>query len=566
MILISVIQFFIPVALVTETHSISFLAKHKYNSTLQVLTRNGIVQGKQVYSDDGSSYIGYYGIPYAAPPLKSLRFRNPHPVKRWRGVLDATNFQSGCIETQIRLKGNILNVLGSEDCLYINVFTPVKKPSQDSYPTIFYIYGGAFVEGQSHIYNPDFLIQQDLIVVTFDFRSGLFGFLSTEDESSYGNYGLKDQHAALKWVNSNIKQFGGDPDQVTMTGHSSGSISAMYQMIYPKSWGLYNRVICLSGEVTAELGLQKFPRKTAFNVGLSLGIKTDNSTELVERLRQMDIEQLKQAQTKVVIAGSPNLLENGLLFTPVIEKVHNDAFISKPAIELLRNGEFARVPMITGMTTNEANSIAGFIHIIRFVLLLYEWSPGLFPNQLNIKSLIKRREAAKKIRRKYFKSGSFFEATDNELAQILSDLLYTRPITSSAIIMSEYIPVYFYIFGYETNYTKLYLKEGGFPVDISLNGVGHIEDLSFVFKYENQTLPPEGKELSKRITKIWSNFARYGNPTPTVDPFLYNITWPQISPDSKHVSHLRIDSNFSIGENFRMEYVDFLNQLKNVNK
>ncbi|XP_074027351.1 carboxylic ester hydrolase-like isoform X2 [Leptinotarsa decemlineata] len=469
--------FFIWLVLVMEIYGISFLTKDKYNSTLQVSLRNGVVQGKQVYSSDGLSYIGYYGIPYAAPPVKSLRFKNPHPVKRWRGVLDATQFQSGCVETQVRSTGNILNVLGSEDCLYINVFTPLKKSSENNFPTILYIYGGAFIEGNSHIYNPDFLIQQDLIVITFDFRSGLLGFLSTEDEASYGNYGLKDHYAALKWVNSNIKSFGGDPNQVTLAGHSSGSMSVMYQMIHPKSWGLYNRLICLSGEVTAELGSQKFPRKMAFNVGLSLGIETDNSTELVERLRQMDIDQLKHAQTKVLIAGIPYLLENGLLFTPVVERDHEDAFLTKPTIELLRNGEFARVPLITGTTTNEAASVAGFVNIVRFVLLLYEWSPGLFPNQLNIKSLTKRREAAKKLRRKYFKSGSFVEATDDELSQILSDLLYTRPIINSASFISKYSPVYFYVFAYRTNYTKQYLRDGGIPVDISLNEIQHQQSI-----------------------------------------------------------------------------------------
>ncbi|XP_074027358.1 carboxylic ester hydrolase isoform X2 [Leptinotarsa decemlineata] len=546
--------------IVGETVAVSFVSKNEYNSTLQVATKSGIIQGTQVHLEHGKSYLAYYGIPYAAPPLNSLRFRDPHPVKRWKGVLNATTkLQSGCVETQFRIIGEIFQSRGTEDCLYANVYTPIRS-NKSNYPVIFYIYGGAFIEGSAESYNPEYLVEHDLIIVNFNYRGGLFGFLSTEDEGSYGNYGLKDQFAALKWVNLNIKSFGGDPKRVTMAGHSSGSVSALYQMIYPKSWGLYCGVIGLSGEMSGALGMQKDSRKIAFDIGSYLGIKTNNSTKLVESLRKLELSKLHEAQNKVILSIFPNLLQTGLVFSPVIEKDHEDAFLTKNSMDLLKSGLFARVPLLTGMTSNEIAVLGQTIPLLRFLFLLYEWSPTIFPNQMNITSESGKRKFAREVKKKYFKNNSFVNVTSDEIAQLLSDLMYTRPITNSAKIMSSFIPVYFYVFEYRTLHTKEFLRNGGYPLDISLQGVAHIEDVIYIWKFSGLELTPEADETRKRMTKIWSNFARYGNPTPTVDPLLQNIIWPQI-PKTKDIPYLRIDVNFSIEKNFRLEYVNFLNEL-----
>ncbi|KAG5882420.1 hypothetical protein JTB14_021689 [Gonioctena quinquepunctata] len=549
--------------LISGSTSISFIEKDKYNSTLQVFTKTGKVQGKEVNSDSGISYFAYLGIPYAAPPMKSLRFRSPQPIGRWQGVLNATQPQSGCVELQFRTTGDILIVLGEEDCLYINVFTPIRRESTEkrNLPVFFYIYGGAFMEGSSASLQPDFIIEQDLIVVTFNYRAGIFGFLSTEDEASYGNYGLKDQHVALKWTNMNIKKFGGDPNKITVVGHSSGGYSAMYQMLYRKSWGLFSAAVAMSGGVSSPFGLQKYSRRLAFDVGLNLGIETNNSTELIDKLRQTDPHKLKQAERVATLASVPTLLENGLPFTPVVEPVHGEAFLTKHPVDMLKNGEFFRIPLIMGMTTNEVVTLGAVVPLLRPFMLLYDWSPGLFPNQFReLESVPKRREVGQKLRRKYTKSDSFFSASNEEIIRMLSDLLYVRPLTNAAKIFSEYIPIYFYLYSYISEDAKNHMLHDGMPTDTSLSGVGHVEELIYLWKYNDVKLAPGADPMRYQLPKIFANFLKFRNPTPIKDPLFHNVTWPMLS-NTKNSTYFNMDKKFSLYQNYRTEFVDFLNEL-----
>ncbi|KAG5882423.1 hypothetical protein JTB14_021691 [Gonioctena quinquepunctata] len=548
--------------LTPKTCAVFFLAENEFNSTLQISTRDGMVQGKEVVSDIGISYFAYLSIPYAAPPLESLRFRDPQPMSPWQGVLDASKWQPACVELQFRFTGNFLRVDGSEDCLFVNVFTPIRHKSTDNnnLPVIFYIYGGTWMEGSSNVYFPDYIVQQDLIVVTFNFRSGIFGFLSTEDEASYGNYGLKDQYAALKWTNLNIKSFGGDPKKVTIAGHSSGSISVMYHLIHPKSSGLFSGAVALSGGVCSPLGRQRYPRRIAFDIGLSVGIVTDNATELVDRLRGTKLYKLKRAQQLVLLTTAPTVFENGFPFSPVIESEHENAFLTEQPLVLFKNGKFAKVPIYMGTTTNEMLIFGRMIPIMRPLLLLYDWSPAIFPNLLEVESPPKRRIVAQEIRRQYTKSNSFLKATNEEIIRILSDLIYTRPLITTAKIMSSYTPVYFYLYNFTTNASKDHLVNIEFPIDTSMSGVGHIEDIIYIWKYDDVKLQEDGIVMKDRILKLLSNFARYRNPTPTVDPAFQNLTWPLLT-NAKNFKYMKMERDFSISQNFRTEFVEFLNKL-----
>ncbi|KAG5882421.1 hypothetical protein JTB14_021690 [Gonioctena quinquepunctata] len=544
-----------------------FLTENELNSTLQISTRDGMVQGKEVVSDIGISYFAYLSIPYAAPPLESLRFRDPQPVSPWQGVLDASKWRSACVELQFKFTGKLFRVNGSEDCLFVNVFTPIRPKSTDNnnLPVIFYIYGGGWMEGSSNVYLPDYMVQQDLIVVTFNYRSGIFGFLSTEDEASRGNYGLKDQHAALKWTNLNIKSFGGDPKKVTIAGHSSGAISVMYHLIHPKSSGLFSGAVALSGGVGIPMNRQKYPRRVAFDIGLSVGIVTDNATELLDRLRGTKLYKLKRAQQLALLITIPEIFENGFPFSPVIESEHENAFLTEQPLALLKNGNFAKVPIFMGTTTNEMITFGKMVPILRPLLLLYEWSPAVFPDVLEVGSPSKRRIVAQEIRKKYTKWNSFVKATDEELIQMVSDLVFTIPQITTAKILSTHTPVYFFLYNYTTNASKDHLVNIEFPIDTSVSGVGHIEDIIYIWKYDDVKLQEDGIGMKDRILKLLSNFARYRNPTPTVDPAFQNVTWPVLT-NTKNFTYIKIEKEFSISQNFRMEFVDFINKLEDDNK
>ncbi|XP_072146217.1 cholinesterase-like [Dermacentor andersoni] len=196
---------------------------------------------------DGNTVEAYLGIPYAQPPVGKLRFRKPVPLASWNGTYDARKAKHSCIQTLYPIIFHIDTDL-SEDCLYLNVWTPSKGGPRR--PVLVWIHGGAFKFGSSHErwYNGAALASlNNVVVVSLNYRLGLFGFLNSGDEEAPGNMGLWDQNEALKWIQRNIANFGGDPDLVTLFGESAGSMSVHAHVLSPHSKGLFRRAVMLSG-------------------------------------------------------------------------------------------------------------------------------------------------------------------------------------------------------------------------------------------------------------------------------------------------------------------------------
>ncbi|XP_039299663.1 esterase E4-like, partial [Nilaparvata lugens] len=171
---------------------------------------------------------------------------DPEPFGKWLGIFNGTKEATKCLQVNEFLPGN--QVEGSEDCLYLNVYTPSRNGV--GYPVMVFIHGGGFVGGAatSDLYGPDkLLLTKDIILVTIHYRLGFLGFASLDDVDFAGNYGLKDQSLALKWVKENIAKFGGDGDKVTVVGESAGAASAHFHILSPQSQGLVQRAILLSG-------------------------------------------------------------------------------------------------------------------------------------------------------------------------------------------------------------------------------------------------------------------------------------------------------------------------------
>ncbi|KAH1014325.1 hypothetical protein HUJ04_003179 [Dendroctonus ponderosae] len=202
-------------------------------NNLLVTVPNGAIQGATYSTGNNISYFGFRGIPFATPPIDDLRFEPPQPAQPWTGILDATQDASGCISI---FHGDS-TVVESEDCLYLNVYVPNVQLAED-FPVMFFIFGGGFREGNSSklFYGPDFLMERgNVILVTFNYRLGAFGFISTEDEVLPGNAGLKDQNLALQWTYENIIYFGGDPNKITIFGESAGGASTGLHLVSKKS-------------------------------------------------------------------------------------------------------------------------------------------------------------------------------------------------------------------------------------------------------------------------------------------------------------------------------------------
>ncbi len=211
-----------------------------------VRTRSGLVEGKL-----SGDLVVYKGIPFAAPPVGALRWRPPQPPVAWRDVRKADTFAPACMQTGVSMPGEA-PPRTSEDCLYLNVWAPAHGTS---HAVMVWIYGGGFSNGSAAmpLYWGDELARKGIVVVTFGYRLGPFGFLASPEltkESPFhssGNYGLMDQIAALEWVRDNIAAFGGDPARVTIAGQSAGAASVSILLASPLANGLFRGAIAESG-------------------------------------------------------------------------------------------------------------------------------------------------------------------------------------------------------------------------------------------------------------------------------------------------------------------------------
>lgn len=283
----------------------------------------------------------YKGIPFAAPPVGILRWRAPQPAAHWTGVRKGDRFAPICPGAIDNPQSIYFLDPGpqtmDEDCLYLNVWTAAKAAAEKR-PVMVFIYGGGFDHGSGteKYYWGDDLAHKGAVVVTFDYRVGVLGFLAhpelarESDRNASGNYGLMDQIAALEWVRRNIAAFGGDPNRVTIFGQSAGGSSVGQLMASPLAKGLFHRAIGQSGGIGAGQGGRKLADAEKAGVAFadSLGAKS------IADLRAKSVEQLRAAQGR---------------FSPIVDGY----VIPADPYTVFREGKQNDVPVIAGSTANE---------------------------------------------------------------------------------------------------------------------------------------------------------------------------------------------------------------------
>ena len=233
----------------------------------------------------------FKGIPFAAPPVGDLRWKAPAPVQAWTGIKKADAFGPACMQAAGSM-GNTAPV--SEDCLYLNVWTPAKKPGE-KIPVIFWIYGGGFSGGSTStpMYDGTGFAKKGVVLVSVAYRLGPFGFLahpelSRESGKGSGSYGIEDMIAGLKWVKENIARFGGDPSNVTIFGHSAGGAAVSMLAASPVTKGLFHRAICMSGGSFAPL---QTSNQTGTGMGIpALKVAESRGEEFLKKLGAADIK------------------------------------------------------------------------------------------------------------------------------------------------------------------------------------------------------------------------------------------------------------------------------------
>ena len=317
-----------------------------FADSLSVKTDDGKVHGKLINS---GAVRAFQGIPYAAPPVGDLRWKAPQPAAPWKGEFDATKYGHHCAQGRVFADMIFQDDSPSEDCLSLNVYTPANASSKSKLPVMFWIHGGGYAGGGSSEprHNGDFMPTKGVILVTINYRLGVFGFLATpelaaEQGGSAGNYGLMDMVAALEWVKKNISGFGGDPANVTIFGESAGSFAVSTLMAAPSAQGLFAKAIGESGGALNQGTLAYEP----------LATRGPKDEKFVEGLGVKTLAELRAVPTDKVLEAAA---KNGMVgFPPDID----GKFLTEPVVDTYTAGKQAHVPLLAGFNRDEGSFLA----------------------------------------------------------------------------------------------------------------------------------------------------------------------------------------------------------------
>ncbi|XP_032674579.1 esterase FE4-like [Odontomachus brunneus] len=483
-------------------------------------------------------YYSFKGIPYAKPNVGLNKFQMPEPAEPWEGTYDATYHRSVCpLFCMIQQ-----DMLGEEDCLYLNVYTPVLDKDARKAVMVWF-HPGNFNSGlgDDTFFGPDFLIEQDVILVTLNYRLGPIGFLNTRDKSAPGNAGLKDQVMALKWVKDNIHYFGGCPNRVTIFGEDAGASSVQLHMMSPMSDGLFNGAILQSGSAMSTWAISYNPRELAFKLGEKLDIETSDSAELVAKLAEFTPKELISASEELM--KTENTMNGRFaVFLPSVEAdLGQEVFLPADPWTLLKSGKIADVPVMAGITADES---AFYVQMmLGNIDQMNEHFENFLPDDLNVTDAGQRNQLGESLKSFYFDDKSISTDTTKEFMMMLDDIMFDAATALSLEILSSRIsaPIYEYIFSYEAPFGML---KSLFHVE---DGVAHGDEMTYEF-YSNalKNLPQSGspaEKIMRIFTTLLANFAKDGNPTSQLDDNV-NVNWEPKGTD---------DNYMNINEELKME-------------
>uniref|UniRef100_A0A8P0PSB3 Carboxylic ester hydrolase n=1 Tax=Canis lupus familiaris TaxID=9615 RepID=A0A8P0PSB3_CANLF len=469
-------------------------------------TRLGWVRGKQATVLGSTMPVNVFlGIPFAAPPLGPLRFKRPKPALLWNDSRDATSYPKLCLQNSVWLlsdqhflKVHYPNLEVSEDCLYLNIYAPAHANTGSKLPVMVWFPGGAFETGSASIFDGSALAAyEDVLIVTTQYRLGIFGFFNTGDQHAPGNWAFLDQLAALTWVQENIEFFGGDPHSVTIFGESAGAISVSGLVLSPMASGLFHKAIMESG------------------------------VAIIPFLRAPDDER-NEDKTKS--------------FTRVVDGF----FFPDEPLDLLTEKTFNSIPSVIGVNNHEC----GFLLPMKeFPEILGGSNKSLALHLIHRVLHIPNQYLYLVADQYFYNKHSPVEIRDSFL-DLLGDVFFVVPgVVTARYHRDAGAPVYFY----EFQHPPECLKDTR-PAFVKAD---HSDEIRFVFggaflkgnivMFEGAT--EEEKLLSRKMMRYWANFARTGDPNGEGLPL-----WPAYSQSEQY---LKLDLNISVGQKLKEQEVEF---------
>lgn len=314
-------------------------------------TALGKLKGTYLKSVTEQSFYAFRGIPYAQPPIGEKRFKAPEPIDQWTGVFDATSDGPMCPQPYSE-ESEI-----SEDCLRLNVYTrelPSERHPNIKRPVIVFIHPGGLysLSGQSKNFaGPQYLMDRNIVLVTFNYRLGALGFLSANTKEAPGNAGFKDQVLVLKWIKLHINKFGGDPGSITLLGYGAGAISASLHLVSPMSKNLFHRAIIMSGSTTAQWRISSSQINLLKRQARLVNCTDPSVHNIVTCLKTTSYLQFANTLRFLFDFGEGIPF---LLWKPVIESdFGQERFLIEDPVDSFKNGNFMKVPLISGITRDE---------------------------------------------------------------------------------------------------------------------------------------------------------------------------------------------------------------------
>ncbi|XP_022828344.1 juvenile hormone esterase-like [Spodoptera litura] len=513
---------------------------------VEVEVAQGQLRGELLDTVTGEAkYYSFKGIPYAKPPVGDLRFKDPQPPEPWDGVRNAT--QHGSVCPQIDLLNSIV-VPGSEDCLFLNVYTPNLTP-ENPLPVMVFIHGGGFKFGSGNVdvYGPDFLVAKDVIVVTMNYRLDVLGFLALGTKEVPGNAGMKDQVLALKWVNENIESFGGDNQNITLFGESAGASAVGYHLVSPMSKDLFQKAILQSGVPSMDPHIPYRTVERAFVLGKSLNITTKNSTELLLSLQELPAVDLLNRTAYLFASESiTHIVFKFTPFTPIIEEDYGQEmiFVSEDPFDTLNSGNVSNVDIMFSYNKYEMLIMLPYYvnDTYRYIQRYNRYPELLVPSKILMKA------NSDDIYYLWNKINDFYFGNKSISVENMPEFIQYAGFASLVYDVHRFIRRWpqvgnVYLFKFECISSRNFYGLPG--AAYGLIGPSHFDDLFYVFdpKSLQFPLPTDSKEykLVQQIATVFTNFAKYGNPTP--DSTL-GVAWPQY--DKSKQAYAIIADNITI--------------------
>ncbi|XP_038168436.1 acylcarnitine hydrolase-like [Arvicola amphibius] len=505
-------------------------------------THTGHVRGSLIrVSDNKVGVHTFLGIPFAKPPVGQLRFAPPEAPEPWSGVRDGTSYPAICLQSlemmnSLGLKDMNLHLSTfsmSEDCLYLNIYTPAHAHEGSNLPVMVWIHGGALVIGMASITDGSMLAAiEDVVVVTIQYRLGVLGFFSTGDQHARGNWGYLDQVAALRWVQQNIAHFGGNPDLVTIFGESAGGASVSSHVVSPMSKGLFHRAIMQSGVAVLPDLISDTHERVYTTVANLSGCETMNSEALVHCLRGK---------------SEAEILDINKVFK-IIPAVVDGVFLPKHPQELLASVEFRPVPSIIGVNNDEFGWIVlNFFSITQTIKeITRENLQAVLRNTAS--QMMLPPECSDLLMEEYMGDTKDPQTLQKQYTEMMADFMFVIPALQVAHFQRSHAPVYFYEFQHQPSFLKSFR-----PPYVKAD---HGDEITFVFGSfffgMKLDLTEEEELLNRRMMKYWTNFARHGNPNSEGLPH-----WPMMDDDEQY---LQLDLQPAVGQALKARRLQFWTQ------